>query len=198
MSVPEKAVPIEQGHGGERLLLPSPEEMTEDQRAAAQALISGPRKGIYGPFAPLLRQPLLIEPVARLGEALRFGGRLPADVRELVICLVARHVGNQFEWVMHAPLARSAGIPATVLEAIRTKRTLEGLSDVQRTASDFCKELLTQHEIADPTYRAAASALGDDGVVELSTLIGYFSMVSWIMNVGRTASRPTAEVKPLA
>ena len=56
------------------------------QRAAAQALIDGPRKGVYGPFLPLLRSPQLLDRVARLGEHLRFGGTLDARVRELATC----------------------------------------------------------------------------------------------------------------
>lgn len=191
------AAPIEQGRGGERLPLLPPEEMNDAQRVAAQGLIDGPRKGIYGPFIPLLRQPLLLERVAQLGEVLRFGGRLPGDVRELVTCLVASHVGNQFEWVMHVPLARAAGVPETALDAIRNRLAPAGLNEIQQAASDFCIELLRQHGVTDATYQRITSVLGEDQVVELSTLIGYFVMVSWVMNVARTPSRPTADVEPL-
>ena|SRR5687767_6452823 len=88
---------FDQGAGPERLPLPAMEAMNAAQRAAAQALIDGPRKGVYGPFVPLLRVPKLLNPVAQLGQVLRFEGALPARVRELVTCLVAATVGNQFE-----------------------------------------------------------------------------------------------------
>lgn len=194
----KQALPIAQGQGGERLPLPASDAMTARQRDVAEGLIKGPRQGIYGPFIPLMRQPDLLERVAQLGEALRFGGQLPADIRELVICLVASQVGNQFEWVMHVPLAVAAGIPATALEAVRNKRAPEGLNEAQQAACDFCVDLLSRHEVGDPVYQRAVASLGEDAVVELSTLIGYFAMVSWVMNVARTPSRPTAEVLPLA
>jgi len=191
------ARPIEQGPGGERLPLLPVDRMDADQRAAADALVNGPRKGVYGPFVPLLRHPPLLDRVAQLGQVLRFRGRLPADVRELVTSAVASHVGNQFEWVMHVPLAQAAGVPAAALEAIRIRRAPSGLNEIQQLAFDFCQQVLTQHEVTDGLYQRAVAAFGEDGVVELSTLIGYFAMVSWVMNVARTPSRPTADVAPL-
>lgn len=77
--------PVSQGGGPERLPLPPMEALDGAQRAAAQALIDGPRKAVYGPFVPLLRTPALLDRVAQLGEALRFGGALDARVRELAM-----------------------------------------------------------------------------------------------------------------
>jgi 4-carboxymuconolactone decarboxylase len=197
MATTPKPIAIEQGRGGERLPLLPADAMNARQREVAAALINGPRKAIYGPFVPLLHKPDLLACVAQLGETLRFGGQLSADVRELVVCVVACHVGNQFEWVMHAPLAVTAGIPAAALESIRNKLAPAGLNDAQQTAYVFCLELLSQHEVLDATYQRAVTAFGEENVVELSTLIGYFAMVCWVMNVARTPSRPTADVLPL-
>ncbi|MEY3871727.1 MAG: hypothetical protein RLZZ296_722 [Pseudomonadota bacterium] len=197
MSLTAKPVAIEQGRGGERLPLLAIDVMSVRQQEVATALINGPRKAVYGPFVPLLHKPDILESVAQLGEALRFGGQLPADVRELVVCVVASHVGNQFEWVMHAPLATAAGIPAVALESIRNKLVPSSLNEAQQAAYDFCVELLNQHEVLDATYQRAVLAFGEADVVELSTLIGYFAMVCWVMNVARTPSRPTADVLPL-
>jgi 4-carboxymuconolactone decarboxylase len=198
MNPPPVPQVVEQGQGGERLPLPPLDTLDPAQRAAAQALIDGPRKGVWGPFVPLLRTPALLDRVAQLGEVLRFGGKLDARLRELAMCTVARHVGNQFEWVMHQPLARAAGVGADALEAIRTGARPEQLTSDERTIHEFSTELMQQHGVAEPTYQRARTLLGEAGVVELTTLIGYFVMVSWLMNVAHTPSRPTAEVAPLS
>jgi 4-carboxymuconolactone decarboxylase len=197
MATPRLPAPVEQGHGGERLPLPPAESMDAAQRAVAKALIAGPRQAVYGPFVPLMRTPALIDRVAQLGEALRFGGQLPAAVRELVTVVVAQHVGNQFEWVMHVPLALAAGIPAQALEAIRQGQAPQGLPEAAGAAYEFCVALLSRHAVDDACYERACAAFGEPRVVELSTLVGYFVMVSWVMNVARTPSLPTAEVRPL-
>lgn len=178
--------------GGERLPLPPEAAMNDAQRAAAQALIAGPRKGVFGPFLPLLRSPQLLERVAKTGEYLRFESVLDARIRELATCAVARHVSNQFEWVMHAPLATKAGVAPATIEALRLGATPKGLPPDEEAALDFTLELLRTHGTSDPTYAAALEAFGEQGVVELATLVGYFAMVCWVMNVARTPAQAGA------
>lgn len=170
----------------ERLPLPAATAMNEAQRAAAQALIDSPRKGVYGPFLPLLRSPALLERVAKVGEYLRFESVLDARIRELVTAAVARHVGNQFEWAMHAPLAVKAGVAEAALEALRVGAQPRGLAADEEAALDFAFELLRNDGASDPTYAAALRAFGEQGLVELASLVGYFVMVCWLMNVART------------
>ena len=187
--------PLPQGYacpGGERLPLPADSAMTPAQRDAAQALINGPRKGVYGPFLPLLRSPALLERVAKMGEYLRFESVLEARIRELVTCAVARHVSNQFEWVMHAPLARKAGVAEATLEALRLGARPKALPPDEEAALDFTRELLNTHGTSDPTYAAALQAFGEQGLVELASLVGYFAMVCWVMNVARTPAQAGA------
>lgn len=178
--------------GGERLPLPAAGALSDAQRQAAQALIDGPRKGVYGPFLPLLRSPVLLDRVARVGEYLRFDSVLDARIRELATCAAARHVSNQFEWTMHAPLAVKAGLRESAIEALRVgARPLELAAD-EEIALDFTRELLQTHGVCDASYARAVGQFGEPGVVELATLIGYFVMVSWVMNVARTPALPGA------
>lgn len=187
--------PLPQGYshpGGERLPLPPDAAMTPQQREAAQALVNGPRKGVYGPFLPLLRSPVLLDRIARTGEYLRFESVLDARIRELATCAVARHVSNQFEWTMHAPLAVKAGVAEATVEALRVGARPKDLPADEEAALDFTRELLQTHGVSDPTYATALHAFGEQGLVELATLVGYFAMVSWLMNVARTPAQASA------
>jgi 4-carboxymuconolactone decarboxylase len=173
----------------ERLPMPDAASMNDAQRAAAQALIDGPRKGVFGPFLPLLRSPQLLDRVAKMGEYLRFESVLDARVRELTICAVARHTGNQFEWVMHAPLAVKAGVAQAAIDALCCGARPKELQRDEETAVDFTRELLATHGVSDATYSEALAQFGEQGVVELSALVGYFAMVCWVMNVARTPAQ---------
>lgn len=179
--------------GGERLPLPAADTMNDAQRAAAQALIDGPRKGVFGPFLPLLRSPVLLDRVAKVGEYLRFDSVLDVRIRELVTCAAARHVSNQFEWMMHAPLAVKAGVNEAAVEALRVGARPRELAADEELALDFARELLQSHGVSDPTYARALAQFGEQGVVELASLIGYFVMVSWVMNVARTPAMAGAQ-----
>jgi len=176
----------------ERLPLPAHEAMNDDQRAAAQALIDGPRKGVYGPFLPLLRSPQLLDRVGKVGEYLRFGSVLEARVRELATCIAARHVGNQFEWHMHAPLAIQAGVSPEAIDLLRQGARPQPLAEDEALAYDISDELLRTHGVSEPTYARAVQHLGEQAVVELVTLVGYFVMVSWLMNVAHTPAQKSS------
>lgn len=181
----------------ERLPLPEAAAMTAAQKAAADALIAGPRKGVFGPFLPLMQSPVLLDRVASVGEYLRFDSVVDGKLRELVTCAVARHVGNQFEWVTHAPMAEKLGVAPATIESLRLGARPTGLPDDEALALDFTNEVLLRNGVSEPTYNAAVARWGEPGVVELTTLIGYFVMVNWVMNVAHTCARPAPGVAVL-
>jgi 4-carboxymuconolactone decarboxylase len=88
----------------------NPAAMNDAQKKAAADLMAGPRKGVFGPFIALLRSPDLMDRLQRVGEYLRFNNAIPTKLNELAMLITARHVTNQFEWVVHYPLALKAGV----------------------------------------------------------------------------------------
>jgi 4-carboxymuconolactone decarboxylase len=171
------------------------ESLDATQRAAADELIAGPRKAVKGPFIPLLRSPELVSRVGRLGEHLRFHTVLSARVSEFATLLVARACTQDFEWGVHVPLALKAGTSQAVIDAVREGRRPADMNDDEACAHDFASELLQHHDVADATYQAALARFGERGVVELASLIGYFVMMSFVLNVAHTP--PEAGVEPL-
>lgn len=164
-----------------------PATLDADQQRAAEELINGPRRGVYGPFRPLLQRPPLLRAAARVGEVLRYEGTLDAALREWTICVVARELSNVFEWDMHLPLAQAAGVPDEALAALDAGRpSPDSLSAELALARTVAQELVARHRLAEQTYAAALARWGEPALVELLTLVGYFAMVCWLMNVART------------
>src|SRR5687768_18389683 len=92
-----------------------PEELTPDQKLAADELVASPRGAVIGPFVATLRSPELTRRLQRLGEYLRYHAAIPEKLREMAILLTAREWRQGFEWDVHAPLAAKAGLsPATI------------------------------------------------------------------------------------
>jgi 4-carboxymuconolactone decarboxylase len=179
---------------------PIPRERMDDaQRAAADELIAGPRKGVKGPFIPLLRSPQLMARLQKVGEYLRFESGLSRRVNELVTCVVSRAWTQQFEWAVHAQAALAAGTAPEAIEALREGRrpASASLSEEEAIAHDFAVELLQHRGVSDATYRAAATTFGERGVVDLVALVGYFATVSMVLNVAHTPPEPAAGVEPL-
>jgi len=170
----------------ERLPLPSLEAMTEAQRAAANDLIAGPRKGVKGPFIPLLRSPELMTRLQKVGEYLRFQSSLAPRISEFATLCVARAWSQQFEWVVHVPLALKAGTSKETIDAIREGRRPASMSLAEAVVYDFIAELLTTKGIAQATYDAVMSELGDQGLIDMVGVVGYFTSMCMVINVAHT------------
>jgi 4-carboxymuconolactone decarboxylase len=162
------------------------EAMTDAQREAAREVASGRRGALIGPFIPAIRSPELMRRLQRLGEYLRYDSALEPRLRELAILVTARQWSQDFEWDVHAPLAREAGLAAGVVEAVAAGRRPEAMQPDEALVFDFCTELQRSRTVSDGTYAAAVAAWGEQGVVDLVGSIGYYSTLALLMNVART------------
>ncbi|HZF74620.1 MAG TPA: carboxymuconolactone decarboxylase family protein [Acetobacteraceae bacterium] len=164
-----------------------PEALTPEQRAVAQAILSGPRGQIQGPFNVLLRAPGVADPVQRLGAHLRFAGSLDPALREIAILTVARHWAAQFEWFAHHPIAASAGVSLEALERLRLGRDPEFADQGQQLAWRASVRVLRDGRLDDGLFAEARTSLGEEALVELLVVLGYYTLLSFILNVGRVA-----------
>ncbi len=172
-------------------------KLTPEQKKVADAIVSGPRGGLRGPFEPWLRSPTLADRAQKLGEYCRFGNSLPNDLSELAICLVGRHFKAQYEFYAHARLARQAGLSAEIVEAIRTRATPPFTRETERVVYDFVTEYLETNRVAQANYTRAVDAFGEQGVVDLVGVCGYYMLVSMTLNVFEMPL-PPGEPEPLA
>lgn len=184
--------------GPERMPALPPEQMDAAQKAAAQALIDGPRGAVFGPFIPLLRSPELMDRLQRVGEYLRFQSALETRINEFVMLVVSRQWTQQFEWCMHYPLAQKAGVRTEVLDALAEGRRPPGMAPDEEAAYDFCDELERTRGVSDATYARVVALFGERGVLDMLGLIGYFTTVSMVMNVARTPPLAGSTTAPLA
>ncbi len=171
--------------------------MTERQRAAADELTAGPRKGVKGPFIALMRSPELMARLQKVGEYLRFESAIPPRLSEFATLIVARQWAQQFEWAIHVPLALKAGCASETIAALAESRRPERMSRDEAIVYDFAIELARHRGVADATYDAACGAFGEEGIVDLVAILGYFATVSMILNVAQTPAEPGSEVDAL-
>lgn len=175
--------------GPDRLPPLAREAMTPEQTRVLDALLGGPRGVLQGPFIPMLRSPGFMDRAQKVGEFIRYESRLPADLRELAILVTARRWGQAIEWHIHAPLALKEGVSRAALIALAEDRD-PGLTGAQWLVYAFCRQLHDEQGITDPLYVQAVETLGEEGVIDLTGLCGYYAMLAMIMNVARTPLAP--------
>lgn len=178
-------------------LRPIPQQdWTDAQRAAAQEIINGPRGALYGPFVPLLRSPELMQYAQRLGEYLRYRSAIGVRLSELAILVTAREWDQQVEWAIHAPIAQQVGVPADVIAAIARRERPAALLVDEAVVYDFCMELHRHKRVSDRVYDDALALFGEQGVVDLMGVNGYYTFLAMVMNTARTAV-PASSAAPL-
>ena len=161
-------------------------KMTAAQKQAADAVINGPRGALIGPFIPSLRSPEFMARLQSLGEYLRYHSALGPRLGELVILLTARQWSQNFEWYVHAPLAKKYGLKRDVIAAIAQGRRPLKMKDDEALVHDFFNELVHNRGVSDMTFARSKKAFGEQGIIDLTGAVGYYSTLAMIMNVART------------
>lgn len=159
--------------------------LTPEQEVAAKAVQEGPRGAVRGPFAVLLNSPGLFSAAQGLGAYLRFESELPANLRELAILATARHWRQDYEWRIHAAIARDAGLTEQSISSLAAGGDVVGLRPEEALVLTFCRQLHETGGVDDATFEAANALLGTAGVIDLCSVCGYYSMLAMVMNVAR-------------
>ena len=156
--------------------------MTPEQRRVHDAIVTGPRGKLVGPLRAAIHRPELADKWQQLGALLRYGTSLSPRLSELAILATARHWDCQFEWYAHDPPAQAAGLLPVVIDAIRHNLRPEFRTADEEVVYDYVTELLQTHFVSEPTYKRALELLGVVATVELTALVGYYSMVAMTLN----------------
>lgn len=162
-----------------RIPLISPDsDLTPEQRRVVDAIL-GKRGGkIPGPFRLSLHCPAVTEAWHPLGETLRLKSNFPLRLSELVILLAARAMDCDYVFNAHAPIALEGGLARPVIDAlVKGERPAFAQPD-EEAMYDYCRELHERHAVSDKTYARALELFGVPGVVELTALFGYYTMVA--------------------
>ena len=178
----------------------TPEQMNDAQKRVVDGIQSGPRgAGLRGPFNALLRSPDLCDLVQRVGAYVRFGTSIPAPLNELAICLAGRKWTAQYEFYAHRKLAIDAGLSPTIVDAVAQGRRPDGMSADEAIVYNFVTELLSTGGVSDANYQPAVGRFGERGVMDLVGGVGYYSLVSMVLNVAQVQLPPgeTPLLKPL-
>lgn len=165
-----------------RIPFPSPDNMTPEQRRVYDAVVAGPRGVVVGPLRAALHSPELAERWQRLGEYLRFDMSVPARLRELAIIVTARRWNSQLEWLVHAEAASKAGLAAPIIEAIRGGEAPVFEDPDEAAVYEFAREIQERGRVSESIYQRVWERWKALGVVELTALIGYYTMVSMTLN----------------
>ena len=173
------------------------DSVPKDQQAAFDDIVqtsgSVPR---YGPGAAMVHVPEAHRRATHLNNYLRLESSLPKKVQELAMLVTARELDCQHIWNAHAASGRGAGLRDEIVDALRDKKELPGLSSDEAAVVNYSRELLRTHHVSQGVFQAALEQLGRQGLVELTMLLGDYSLIAFMINAFDT-DLPPNRTEPL-
>lgn len=168
---------------GARVPLLTPDQMSPQQKALYDAVVSGPRGEMIGPLRAAIHSPELAVRWSKLGEFLRFDTCLPKRLNELAIIVAGRRWSAQVEWWVHARVGIEAGLPVAAIDAIHELRSPAFDEAADLEVYEFARLVQQEGRVPSAVYDAIVTRWDIRGVVELTAVIGYYTMVAMTLNV---------------
>jgi 4-carboxymuconolactone decarboxylase len=176
----------------------TPDQLEPDQRALHDAIVAGPRAAgpqlfelvdtqgrLNGPFGVMLHSPAVGGALQELGTAIRYRSVISARLREIAILAVAASWSSEFEQYAHEPLGRRAGLTDAQLDGLAAGEEIALDDPAEAAGLRLVRALLTRGDLTDEEYAEGRRLLGDQALVELTTLVGYYATLALQLRVFR-------------
>jgi len=173
--------------------------MTPEQKAMVEHVLAGERTSLDGPFNVLLRSPEMGDLAQKFGAQMRFHSSLPRRLNEFAILITGRYWTAQYEWYAHHRGALAAGLNPALIDAVAAGKRPASMQPDEEAVYNFATELLNTRQVSDAAFQAVKEKFGERGVVDLIGVVGYYQLVSALLNVDRCPLPPGVqpELKPL-
>ena len=171
----------------DRLPTIPPASYTAEQKQAAVEFEAARKTPVFGPFEPLMHSPQVMSQARAMGDYLRYKSAIGTTLSELAILVTAREWSQDYEWTVHYPIALKAGIKTDIADAIGDGRRPSGMSDDEEIVYEFTTELLRTRRVSDRTFARADKRFGKQGVVDLTGIAGYYTLLAMELNVAQYA-----------
>jgi 4-carboxymuconolactone decarboxylase len=166
-----------------RITLPPADQQTPAQAEVIAEVVAGKRGKVPGPMIAWLQNPELAQRAQKLGELLRYDTSLEPALSELAILVCARHWTSHYEWSAHKKIALDAGLDPRTIADIAARHSTPHLSNPREEAVYVVAlKLLSETRLDEHLYQDSVKILGEQAMVELVGIIGYYSLVALTLN----------------
>jgi 4-carboxymuconolactone decarboxylase len=170
------------------------DQLTDQQKPLGEQIMKVSRVGLGGPYNPLLRSPVLGQRMFDLLHYLRWETSVPLKLNEFAILIIGRQWRSQVEWFAHAPLAIKAGLSPDIVAELKAGKRPSTMPPEEAAVYDFVAELTTNHAVSDETFARAKKLLGEQQVVDLTTVAGTYVSIAMLLAMSEESVPPGKEL----
>jgi 4-carboxymuconolactone decarboxylase len=169
------------------------DQLADQQRALGEEIMKVSSVGLGGPYNPLLRSPVLGQRMFDLLHYLRWETSVPLKLNEFAILIISRQWRSQVEWFAHAPLAIKAGLSPGIVAELKAGKRPSAMPPEETVVYDFVTELTMNHAVSDETFARAKRLLGEQQVVDLTTVAGTYISIAMLLAMSEESVPPGKE-----
>ena len=173
------------------------DKLTDEQKKVVTefAAARGNERGgnLFGPYVALGRDPEVLRYTEQLGNYLQYKSVLPTKIRQFIMAITARQWSQEYMWGVHCPQSLKAGVSLETVKALAEGRRPTGMPEDEAITYDFLDELHRNQSVSDKTYSMAASKFGEQGIIDMIGLNGYYTYIAMVLNATRHPVNPGAK-----
>jgi 4-carboxymuconolactone decarboxylase len=170
------------------------DQLTDQQKTLGEEIMKVSSVGLGGPYNPLLRSPVLGQRMFALLHYLRWETSVPLKLNEFAILIIGRQWRSQVEWFAHAPLAIKAGLSPDIVADLKAGKRPSAMPPEETAVYDFVTELTMNHAVSDETFARAKKLLGEQQVVDLTTVAGTYISIAMLLAMSEESVPPGKEL----
>jgi 4-carboxymuconolactone decarboxylase len=160
------------------------------QKPLGEQIMKVSSVGLGGPYSPLLRSPVLGQRMFDLLYYLRWNSSVPLRLNEFAILIIGRQWRSQVEWFAHAPLAVKAGLSPDIVADLKAQKRPGNMQADEAIVYDFVTELMATHRVSDATFGRAKQILGEQQVVDLTSVAGTYVTIAMLLAMAEEGVPP--------
>ena len=170
------------------------DQLADQQKALGEEIMKVSSVGLGGPYNPLLRSPVLGQRMFDLLHYLRWETSVPLKLNEFAILIIGRQWRSQVEWFAHAPLAIKAGLSPDIVADLKAGKRPSAMPPEETAVYDFVTELTMNRAVSDETFARAKKLLGEQQVVDLTTVAGTYISIAMLLAMSEESVPPGKEL----
>jgi 4-carboxymuconolactone decarboxylase len=144
----------------------------------------------FGPGAIRLYSPPVADAMTGVNDYLRRKSGLEPRLVELAILVTAREMDSEYVWTAHEPAARKAGLAPEVIDTVKYRRPLTTLGEKEAVIAQLGRDSISKHKVGSDTFARAVKLFGNQGVVNIVSLMGDYAATTILLNVADQHVRP--------